>query len=258
MIHLDPARTAVVAVDMHAVTRPGRGDAALAAGALRPGDQARGRALRRPAARRRADRPRRHLVPRRRRDRRQPVLEAAHDDPSKARRGILRHNLAAARDGDHPELHDDGSSSCGQEALQRLAPTDLEFGLRRRLGIDTVILAGNTTTCVLCAAFEATNRDFGWWRADALDSMDGKRCTGRAEADRGRLGWPLTNDESSRGALGARFLRRRHARRLVVLVVAVVVRRPPPGAALRGPRRARSRSVCLVPQTGRWPPTART
>src|SRR5207253_2446360 len=56
------------------------------------------------------------------------------------------------------------------------APTDLEFLLRRRLGADTLILAGiNTTTCVLCAAFEATNRDFRVVvAADAVDSMDGK------------------------------------------------------------------------------------
>ena len=54
--------------------------------------------------------------------------------------------------------------------------TDLEFVLRRTLGADTLILAGiNTSTCVLCAAFEATNRDFRVIvAADAVDSMDGE------------------------------------------------------------------------------------
>ena len=74
-------------------------------------------------------------------------------------------------------------------------PTDLEFVLRGR-GVDTVILAGvNTTTCVLCAAFEATNRDFRVVvAADAVDSMDGEdmhRFALRLVA--AALGWPLSN-----------------------------------------------------------------
>ncbi|HZF06277.1 MAG TPA: isochorismatase family protein, partial [Patescibacteria group bacterium] len=78
------------------------------------------------------------------------------------------------------------------------APTDLEFVLRRRLGADTVILAGiNTTTCVLCAAFEATNRDFRVVvAADAVDSMDGEDMHGFAlKLIAAAIGWPLTNDE---------------------------------------------------------------
>jgi len=78
------------------------------------------------------------------------------------------------------------------------APTDLEFVLRRRLGADTVILAGiNTTTCVLCAAFEATNRDFRVVVAtDAVDSMDGEDMHRFAlKLIAAALGWPLTHDE---------------------------------------------------------------
>ena len=78
------------------------------------------------------------------------------------------------------------------------SPTDLECLLRRRLGADTVILAGvNTTSCVLCAAFEATNRDFRVVIAsDAVDSMDGEemhRFALRLMA--ATCGWPLTNAE---------------------------------------------------------------
>jgi biuret amidohydrolase len=76
-------------------------------------------------------------------------------------------------------------------------PTDLEFVLRG-LGADTVILAGiNTTTCVLCAGFEATNRDFRVIvAADAVDSMDGEemhRFALRLMA--AAIGWPQTNEE---------------------------------------------------------------
>ena len=61
-----------------------------------------------------------------------------------------------------------------------------------------MILAGiNTTPCVLCAAFEATNRDFRVVVAsDAVDSMDGEdmhRFALRLIA--AAIGWPLTNEE---------------------------------------------------------------
>ncbi|HEX6210338.1 MAG TPA: isochorismatase family protein, partial [Methylomirabilota bacterium] len=67
----------------------------------------------------------------------------------------------------------------------------------RRLGADTLILAGiNTTTCVLCAAFDATNRDFRVVVAvDAVDSMDGEEMHGFALRLMGAaVGWPLGND----------------------------------------------------------------
>jgi nicotinamidase-related amidase len=64
----------------------------------------------------------------------------------------------------------------GKKRYASFHGTDLEFRLRRRLDVDTLILAGiNTTTCVLCAAFEATHRDFRVVVAvDAVDSMDGE------------------------------------------------------------------------------------
>src|SRR6266511_2263575 len=97
-----------------------------------------------------------------------PFWKAIHDDPTKAKKGY-----------------------------SAFYATDLEFVLRR-IGIDTVILAGiNTTTCVLCTAFEATNRDFRVVIAsDAVDSMDGEemhRFALRLMA--ASIGWPLTNQQ---------------------------------------------------------------
>jgi biuret amidohydrolase len=61
-----------------------------------------------------------------------------------------------------------------------------------------VILAGiNTTTCVLCSAFEATNRDFRVVIAsDAVDSMDGEEMHRFAlRLMEAAIGWPLTNQQ---------------------------------------------------------------
>ena len=129
-----------------------------------------------------------------------PFWKAIHADPTKARKGILRHNLAGSPGTEIiPELL--GPRDLVVRGKRRYNPfhaTDLEFTLRRDLGADTVVLAGiNTSTCVLCAAFEATNLDFRVIvAADAVDSMDGEemhrfslRLIGAA------LGWPLDNRE---------------------------------------------------------------
>ena len=129
-----------------------------------------------------------------------PFWKAAHDDPTKARQGILRHNVAGGPGTTIiPELHDPRDVVVRtKKRYSVFTPTDLEFVLRRRLGADTVILAGiNTTTCVLCAAFEATNRDFRVVvAADAVDSMDGEDMHGFAlRLVEAALGWPLTSPE---------------------------------------------------------------
>ena len=129
-----------------------------------------------------------------------PFWKAAHDDASKARRGILRHNLIGSPGTEIiPELHDPRDVVVrSKKRYSVFTPTDLEFVLRRRLGADTVILAGiNTTTCVLCAAFEATNRDFRVVVAsEAVDSMDGEDMHRFAlRLITAALGWPLTNGE---------------------------------------------------------------
>lgn len=129
-----------------------------------------------------------------------PFWKAAHDDPAKARRGILKHNLSGGPGTEIiPELYDARDLVVrSKKRYSVFQPTDLEFVLRQRLGVDTVILAGiNTTTCVLCAGFEATNRDFRVIvAADAVDSMDGEdmhRFALRLIA--AAIGWPLTNEE---------------------------------------------------------------
>jgi biuret amidohydrolase len=127
-----------------------------------------------------------------------PFWKAIHDDPAKARKGILRHNLVGSPGTEIiAELHDARDVVVrGKKRYNPFQATDLDFVLRRRLGADTVILAGiNTTTCVLCAAFEATNRDFRVVvAADAVDSMDGEDMHRFALQLMGAaLGWPLTN-----------------------------------------------------------------
>ena len=85
----------------------------------------------------------------------------------------------------------------GKKRYSAFHATDLEFLLRRR-GARAVILAGiNTTSCILCNAFEATNRDFTVVIAsEAVDSMDGEEMHRFALRLMGAtVGWPLTNAE---------------------------------------------------------------
>src|SRR5690606_11558342 len=76
--------------------------------------------------------------------------------------------------------------------------TDLEFVLRSRLGVDTFILCGvNTNTCVMCAAFEGTNRDFRVVLAgEGVDTMDGEEMHRFAlRSIAASLAWVLHTDE---------------------------------------------------------------
>jgi nicotinamidase-related amidase len=128
-----------------------------------------------------------------------PFWKAIHDDPTKARKGILRHNLAGSQGTEIiPALYADGDLVVrGKKRYSAFYATDLEF-LLHSLEIDTVILAGiNTTTCILCTAFEATNRDFRVAiAADAVDSMDGEEMHRFAiRLMEAAVGWPLTNRE---------------------------------------------------------------
>ena len=128
-----------------------------------------------------------------------PFWNAIHDDPTRARKGILRHNLAGSQGTEIiPELYADGDLVVrGKKRYSAFYATHLEF-LLRGLGVDTLILAGiNTTTCILCTAFEATNRDFRVVVAsDAVDSMDGGEMHRFAlRLMEAAVGWPLTNQE---------------------------------------------------------------
>jgi biuret amidohydrolase len=129
-----------------------------------------------------------------------PFWKAAHDDPEKARKGILRHNLIGGPGTEiMPELFEDGDIVVfGKKRYSSFFATDLDFTLRRKLGAETVILAGiNTTSCVLNAAFESTNRDYRVVIArDAVDSMDGPEMHDFAlRLMAATCGWPLGNAE---------------------------------------------------------------
>ncbi|HEU5323943.1 MAG TPA: isochorismatase family cysteine hydrolase, partial [Methylomirabilota bacterium] len=124
-----------------------------------------------------------------------------------ARRGILRHNLAGGPGTEIvAELLDPRDVVVrGKKRYSSFLGTDLEFVLRRRLGVDTVVLAGiNTSSCVLNAGFDATNRDFRVViAADAVDSMDGEEMHAFAlRLMAATVGWPLASAEILR-ALGA-------------------------------------------------------
>jgi nicotinamidase-related amidase len=127
-----------------------------------------------------------------------PFWKSIHDDPTKARKGLLRHNLAGSPGTEiSPDLYETGDLVVrGKKRYSAFFATDLEFLLRRRLGADTVILTGvNTSSCILCSGFEATNRDFRVVIAEeGVDSMDGE------DAHRFALrilaatsGWVMTN-----------------------------------------------------------------
>jgi nicotinamidase-related amidase len=200
VIRLDPARTAAVAVDMHR----GHLDPVVATLPL-PAERC-GPVVKRAAALFAALRERGvpvvHVVTEYRdagEIAANPFWRAIHDDPTRARRGILRHNLAGSPGTEIvAELLDPRDLVVrGKKRYSPFHATDLEFVLRHRLGADTLILAGiNTTTCVLAAAFEATNRDFRVVvAADAVDSMDGEAMHGFALTLIGAaLGWPLGHD----------------------------------------------------------------
>lgn len=201
MVRLDRARTALVAVDMHR----GHLDPAVATLPL-PAERC-GPLIKRAAALfadlRARGVPVVHVVTEYRDPAEigaNPFWKAVHDDPTRARRGILRHNLAGGPGVEIiPELQDPRDLVVrGKKRYSAFRDTDLEFVLRSRLGAETVILAGvNTTTCVLCAAFEATNRDFRVVvAADAVDSMDGEDMHRLAlRLVDAALGQALGNDE---------------------------------------------------------------
>ena len=201
MIRLDPDATAVVAIDMHrGHLDPSVATLPLPAARCAPVIK---RAASLFAEVRARGVPVVHVVT----EYRDPSEIAANpfwtwvdDQPTKARKGILGHNLVGSPGTEIiPELLDPRDLVVrGKKRYSAFHATDLEFVLRRALGADTLILAGiNTSTCVLCAAFEATNRDFRVVvAADAVDSMDGEemhqfslRLVAQA------LGWPLGHEE---------------------------------------------------------------
>ena len=129
-----------------------------------------------------------------------PFWQAIHEDGSKTRVGILDHNLVGSPGTQVvPELWDD--SDILVDTKKRYNPflaTDLEFMLRSRLRVDTIVLCGvNTNTCVMCTAFESTNRDFRVVIAEeAVDTMDGEEMHRFAlKSMAASVGWVMPTDE---------------------------------------------------------------
>lgn len=198
---LHPRSSAVVAIDMHRGHLDPAIDTMPIPAERMPGVIARAAALF--DALRAAGVPIVHVVTEYRRPEEiaaNPFWQAIAEDPSKARRNAMRHNL---------------QGSPGTEIIpallrprdlvvrdkKRYSPfygTNLEFVLRSSLGARTLILAGiNTSSCVLNCAFDATNRDFRVVIAkDAVDSMDGVEMHEFAlRLMAATCGWPLSNEE---------------------------------------------------------------
>jgi nicotinamidase-related amidase len=205
---LDPARTAAVAIDMHR----GHLDPAVATMPI-PADRAAAVVARTAALfgdLRRLSVPIIHIVTANRdvtEIASNPFWKAIANDPSKARNTALRHNLIGGPGTEIiPALRDPRDIVVfGKKRYSSYHATDLEFVLRSR-GIETVILTGiNTTSCVLCAAFDSTNRDFRVIVArDAVDSMDGPEMHEVAlRLMAATCGWPLTNAEIVRAFAAA-------------------------------------------------------
>ena len=85
----------------------------------------------------------------------------------------------------------------GKKRYNPFRDTDLAFLLERQLQV-TLILAGiNTTSWVLCCAFEATNLDYRVGiAADAVESTDGEEMHRFAlRLMSATVGWVCSNDE---------------------------------------------------------------
>jgi biuret amidohydrolase len=198
---LDPRRTAVVAIDMHR----GHLDPAVATLPLPaercPGVIARAQALF--SGLRALGVPIVHVVTVYRDPQEtlaNPFWAAIADDPSKKRSGNRRHNIAGMPGTEIiPDLIDPSDFIIDtKKRYSAFLHTDLDFLLSRRLAADTLILAGiNTTSCVFCASFEATNRDYRVVIAsDACDTMDGEEAHQFALKLMANItGWVMTNEE---------------------------------------------------------------
>lgn len=205
---LDARSSAVVAIDMHRGHLDPAIDTMPIPAERMPGVIARAAALF--GALRAAGVPVVHVVTEYRRPEEiaaNPFWKAIAEDPSKARRNAMRHNLQGS-----PGTQIIPALLSPEDIVvrdkKRYSPfhgTNLEFVLRS-LGARTLILAGiNTSSCVLNCAFDATNRDFRVVIAkDAVDSMDGVEMHEFAlKLMAATCGWPLSND-AILSALGRR------------------------------------------------------
>ena len=128
-----------------------------------------------------------------------PIWMAKSEEASATRRNALRHNLEGGPGVDlMPGLHQPGETILTtKKRYSSFQGTELDWLLHSRFGVDTVILTGvNTNTCVLCAAFEACNRDYRVIVAsECVDTMDGSELHEFALISIGAsLGWVWDNN----------------------------------------------------------------
>jgi nicotinamidase-related amidase len=136
-----------------------------------------------------------------------PIWRAKSQDPTATRCNAMLHNLLGGPGIEiMPGLCEPGEPVLtSKKRYSSFQGTELDWLLRSRLEADTLILVGvNTNTCVLCAAFDACNRDYRVIvAADCVDTMDGADLHRFAlESIRASLGW-VWNNARILEALGA-------------------------------------------------------
>ena len=105
-----------------------------------------------------------------------PHWNEKNSDPNASRKDIGRHNIIGEVTTQViPSLYKDGDYIVNtKKRYSCFLGTELEFVLGQ-IGAKNVILTGiNTSSCVLCTAFESCNRDYKVYVVeDCCDSMDG-------------------------------------------------------------------------------------
>ncbi|HUL29186.1 MAG TPA: cysteine hydrolase [Thermodesulfobacteriota bacterium] len=128
------------------------------------------------------------------------VLSRGAPKTEAQRRGVM-HNLKGSIQTElMPEIGPDKNDYVidTKKTFSIFQGTDLEHLLRIVLGVDTVVLMGiNTNTCVLCGAFESFNLGYKTVViSDCVASMYGQDLHALGLENIGRcLGWVLTADE---------------------------------------------------------------
>lgn len=106
-----------------------------------------------------------------------PHWNEKNSDPNATRSGIARHNIIGEPTNEIiPELAAQTDYIVNtKKRYSSFLDTELDFVLGQ-IGCKNVILTGiNTSSCVLCTAFEANNRDYKVYVVeDCCDSMDGE------------------------------------------------------------------------------------
>ena len=129
-----------------------------------------------------------------------PFWKSIAGDPQMKRGSNLRHNLVGMPGTEViPALLDPRDIVVNtKKRYDCFYGTDLDFVLRHRLRAEAVILTGvNTTSCVMCTAFEAQVRDYAVIvAAECVDTMDGEEMHRFALRNlAATVGWVLRNDE---------------------------------------------------------------